>query len=431
MREKLKNALIIVLILSAVVLGWQSRLFGNTSGDLSVLTTLLSGHAGAPSDPDRAAAEAQTREAARPVTAAATNAAGLHYGARYDTQALDALYEQSVLAMSEAFDTASPPYKIDEYAWRKALLSQGIYFEYLTPVKISVLAGWLGTEIAADWGEMETRRLCIAESGGIVRLYFQQSDTGYFFTANTSINGSLGQVTDSLGVNSAVFAFEVDGAPAPRDPYALLMPDVTLHRVVYADNPLDDEAVVSLALEDLGITDQLSYPDPDGSGAETYIDNEFTLKFNPTDGTAIYRLRETGGQPKEPMTEGEVIEIARRAVAGSIARYCGDAVVCYESISADSDGGYKVRFRYIVAGGVVQLYRDGAAAVVTVRDGKIAEMTLRYRSYNISDEQEALMPELQVSAASDGPFMLCYPDSGGSWVRLSPCWVRRWAEPEG
>jgi hypothetical protein len=427
MREKLKNALIIILILSAVVLGWQSRLFGNTSGDLNVLTSFLAGRAGAPPDPDRAAAETQTREAARPITAAATNGAGLHYGARYDMQALDALYERSVLAMSEAFDTAAPPYKIDEYAWRKALLSQGIYFEYLTPVKISVLAGWLGTEITADWGEMETRRLCV---GGIVRLFFQQSGTGHFFAANTSVDDSLEQVTEALDVNSAVFAFEVDGAPAPRDPYALLMPDVTLHRVVYADNPLDDEAVVSRALEDLGITDQLSYPDPDGSGAKTYIDNEFTLKFNPVDGTAIFRLRETGGQPGKPLTEGEIIETARRAVAGTIARYCGDAVVCYESISADSDGGYKVRFRYIVAGGVVQLYRDGAAAVVTVRGGKVTEMTLRYRSYSVSDEQEALMPELQVSAASDGPFVLCYPDSGGSWVRLGPCWVHRWAEPE-
>jgi hypothetical protein len=189
-----------------------------------------------------------------------------------------------------------------------------------------------------------------------------------------------------------------------------------------AYNPLLDDTVLSSALADLGVTDQVPY---EISGEVNYVDEDFLLTRS-DNGTMTYRLINTEAAQAQPSSESDAVEKAWLAVSGSIGKYCGDAddtAVCFESASAADSGGYLITFRYVVDGGVVQLGGDGAAAHVTVKDGQITEMELRYRNYAVSEDTRQLLPEIQASAASDGSFMLCYPDDGGDSSKLEPCWI--------
>jgi hypothetical protein len=427
MRERLKNGLIAVLIISAVILGWQSRLFGNTSGEYSVFSDLLRqiGYGAPPED----SIKTQTAGAAKPICIVVTKTDGgaaLHYGIRYDMKELAAAYDKTLAVISNAFNTASAPDEIGEQAWREALLSPGVYFEYLSPVKISVLDGWFGTEITDDWGGMEIRRLCVTKAAGGLKLCFEQFGTGRFYAADAAGNDGLATLVDSYGFNRAIFAFEVSDAPGNRDLYALLMPDVTAYQVINAENPMLDESVKTMALGSLGITDQSAYHAP--SGDILYIDDKFVLTLRP-DGTVIYKAHDKGESQKTAAGESEAVELARQAVTNALEPYCGDAAVYFDTIVDDGSGGYLVTFRYIAAGGLVHLYQDGLAAAVTIRSGGIAEMELRYRKYTVLGSPEPLLPELQVSAASAGPFIVCYADNGGSGTLLSPFWAALPAYP--
>ena len=103
-------------------------------------------------------------------------------------------------------------------------------------------------------------------------------------------------------------------------------------------------------------------------------------------------------------------------------KYCGqDAAVYFDSGQALPDGGYRVFFRYVASGGVVGLQPDGYAATVTVKNGVILAMELRFRSFSAVGQTEVL-PELLAEAAADSDFMLGYTDWGEA--ELMPTWVR-------
>jgi hypothetical protein len=419
-RERLKNILIIVLIITAVFLGWQSRLFGNNAADPGALLETLS-RLGVHNKLGSGEA-IQSPGASKPIGIAVTDNSEKHFGVRYDMSVLNTVYNRAVLVMGDAFGSASSPRLVDESTWRSALLSQGIYFEYLAPVEISILDGWFGTQINGEWGGMQTRRLCVADTNGRVKLYFEQYGTGHFYAADTEVGAGSVAMTDAFGVNGAVFAFELGGETAARDKYALMITGEAAHPVILANNPLRDNAVLTQAISTLGITDQPSYP---YSGAVNYIDNDFMLTVD-TDGTVLYRLRSGGSGTGQPLGKSQAVELARQTVADSIGKFCGDAAVYFDTVSTIS-GGYQVTFRYVVAGGVVQLYQDGLAATVTIRNGVISEMELRFRSYTVSGVNKKLLPEIQVTAIAAGPFILSYPDNGGD--SLEPCWTDAPAYP--
>ncbi|NLA86176.1 MAG: hypothetical protein GX847_02610, partial [Clostridiales bacterium] len=120
--------------------------------------------------------------------------------------------------------------------------------------------------------------------------------------------------------------------------------------------------------------------------------------------------------------ESGAVELARRVVAESVGKYCGDAArVYFDTVRTEGPNSYLVTFTYIAAGGRVYLGRDRHAAAVTVTDGTVSKMSLCFRSFSIAGEENGLLPEIQAAAATGGAFMLCYTD-GGDGV-FKPSWV--------
>lgn len=412
-KEKIKNIVIILLVLSAVVLGWESRLFGNSSADVGISELLNRIFQGAGDENDKKAAGA-----VMPVCIAVTDSGGVHSAVRYDMAELCRLYDKTVPILSGALHASRPPSEIDSSAWQSALTAPGVYFEYLSPVKLSVLSRLIGSEVSGGWGDIPVRCICVSYQNGKNRLLYSDCNTGKFYAANTAAPDGIESLTESIGISSSVFAFEC-GIQTLKNPYCLLMPDVSTHPEIEVKNPLTNEKTQADVLAGLGVA-RTNSPLTE-SGALVYVENAFKVRLL-SDGTVIYRLAGDAVDTSPVLNESAAIEKAWDAVSASIGKYCGkDAYVYFDSVTRTEDNGYRVEFNYMVAGGRVRFGGDGCAATVTVKDGAITEMELRFRSFSVSDTQRELLPEIQAAAASSGTFMLAYDDVGSE--KLEPVWI--------
>lgn len=413
-KEKIKNIVIILLVLSAVILGWESRLFGNSSDDAGFAELLNRIIQGSGDENDK-----KTAGAVMPVCIAVTDSAGVHSAVRYDMAELGRLYDKTVPILSGALRASRTPSEIDPSAWQSALTAPGVYFEYLSPVKLSVLSRLIGSELSGSWGSIPVQRVCVSYQNGKTRLLFCDCNTGRFYVSNTAAPDGIDSLTESIGISSAVFAFE-RGIQTLNNPNCLLMPDVSTHPEVEVKNPLADEKTLADVLTALGVSAHLKSTYTE-NGTQVYVENAFTVRLL-SDGTVIYRLTGDTENAGPVLNESAAIEKAWYAVSASIGKYCGnDAYVYFDSITRPEDNGYKVNFTYMVAGGLVRIGGDGYAASVTMKDGTITAMELRFRSYSVRDTQRDLLPEIQTAAASSGAFMLAYDDNGNE--KLEPVWI--------
>lgn len=413
-KEKIKNIVIILLVLSTVVLGWESRLFGNSSADVGISELLNRIFQGAGDENDKKAAGA-----VMPICIAVTDSGGVHSAVRYDMAELGRLYDKTVQILSGALHASRPPSEIDPSAWQSALTAPGVYFEYLSPVKLSVLSRLIGSEVSGGWGDIPVRCICVSYQNGKNRLLFCDCNTGKFYAANTAAPDGIESLTESIGISSSVFAFEC-GIQTLKNPNCLLMPDVSTHPEVEVKNPLADEKTMADVLAALGVSTHLKSTYTE-NGAQVYVEKAFTVRMS-NDGTVIYRLAGDAVDTSPVLNESAAIEKAWDAVSASIGKCCGkDAYVYFDSVTRTEDNGYQVEFNYMVAGGRVRFAGDGCAASVTIKDGAITEMALRFRSFSVLDSQRELLPEIQAAAASSGAFMLAYDDNGSE--KLEPAWI--------
>jgi hypothetical protein len=411
-RERFKTAIIAALTLSAVALGWESRMFAG------FFTSLSGGSAPpavtAPAFPDNSGTEGNA-EGARPVLIVVTDEVGLRAAAQYDDAATDSLYEKTVSLLGEALASSQAFTPCGEAAWRAALGSPGVMFEYAEPVRLDVLRAWLGAVPAAgldaDGDDVTLRRFCMSFTDNT--LYLQGADG--FFSAPAAALGKTRPVIPTQYLGGMLYAFERGDANAGA-PYALLRAD-TVYSLVGAANPLLDETAVTAALVSLGVPSQMKSNYTDGQGTRMYVMTAFTVAVA-TSGVVEYRRAADTDANAVPLTLAEAAELARRA-AEPAARYAGDARL-YCSEASGEDGRYTVTFDYYINGGRV-LLAAGPAVKIEFAAGQISRMTFTFRMYVKTGETAQLLPALQAIAAG-GEVALGYADADGT---LQPFWYNK------
>ena len=423
--EHLKSALIVLLIISALFLGWGTDLFGDFfsavpffSNTAHFIQRILNGETLSKTE----LSNQSSTYLNRPPVLAVTNASGVHYGVKYGGGELTKLYDITRDLLEQALSNASEPSAVGERTWQDALQAKGVFYDYVYPVPLSVLAGWVGagTEISAAWGSTSVRRLCITVSGNTGNLYYQDAVSGLFYQAKGL--KLTGNITDSLATfepNSARFAFEFADKTKSAEKYQLLMLDQPVHPDLSAENPMEDQANVDTVLVNLNLGANVK-PYTDATGTRVYVENQSTLRIHP-DGTASYQFTDSGTGETGTATVGTLIDIARKKAEATVGAVCGDATIHFMKLEQFGDGSSVVTFQYGVAGGQVFINGEPWAAKVTVKNGAVTGMELRFRQYAVTDQNETLMPEIQAAVASAGELILAYPDTGTDSVR--PAWI--------
>ena len=414
--EGLKTALILMLTISIIILGGQTQLFRDVAASVPFFANFT--------DMGRAAPTAQlgetiVMEAARPLVIVITHDCGGRFGAKYDTDIRNEVYDWTSGIVGEALGSASAFEQTCQYRWRDALSAPGVFFEYFSPVRLSIINNWLGARLASIDEDILLRRIFVAFGDDSNRIYLQDIQSGNFYAAHTASFARKAQELETLRPNGARFAFEIGSAGSEDAPYMLILPDIN-HPLVAADSASSAEEILYIVRNAFG------------HGRETdrrYFDNDtlvsigvnFNIRVQPC-GTVLYRRTDRPSAIDENISDSRIIEQARIAVGQTIARTAAGAEVFFELMEFLDNDNAVVTFGYYIAGGRVRLIDDAPAARLLVSGGIVMEAELRFRSFSVSGEQYVeLLPEVMILAAAGGEFILNFSDTGSELI--TPMWV--------
>jgi hypothetical protein len=423
--EWIKTALIVLLTASALLLGWRTQLFNDVNSTFPFFGSVAGLMRGTTGTGE--ASGVALKEAARPLVIVITNEDGDRFGVRYDSDERNAIYDRTSSIVGEALGSASAPAEISEDEWRAALSRAGVYFEYASPVRLSVLDGWLGAQmpdIAEAAEDAFLRRICVAFGEDRSRIYYQDIGSGLFFGADTASAAGKAQELEMYSPNGAVFAFELGITGAEDAPYMLIMHGRD-HPDVRASAPGSAVELLDITLAAFGHSNEVYTTFPEGDGALRRIGTRFNIMVSAQGGVTYRRIDAPAlDRERRALNESEMIERARVIVADTIGGVCGNAEVFFESLEYVAEGSYSVVFNYYIAGGGVFLFEDGYAARITFTSGVVMNAELNYRHLARTYEYTRLLPERLALAAAGGEFMLYYSDTGAetmqpSWVALS------------
>ena len=413
--ERLKSAAIVLLLLSAILLGRQTGLFDQL--------LQLHGRAAAEAEPE---STTETPQAASvPFAAVATGEGGMHYGVKEDEAAVGELYAKVSNILGEALGSAGAAVVVRLSEWRNALSGPGVYLDYLYPIPIAALSKWLGMDMQYDNGEL-VRRVCMTEGeNGGVRLYYMTGDGIVLRCETAAIFSSLRARVDEYLPNGALFAFETGAEGAGLDPYTLLYTGTPRNTVIQATNPVGTAIDAGQILEALGISPYSNESYTESDGTVVFVDRLGYLTLEPG-GTMRFRAYSGQGVLSELGTGEPVMAI--EAVRRLLVSLCGESdglERLYCTGITELDGDYVVTFSYFVHGLEVRLGRPAVRAVVSDAGIQELQVTLR-RYYDASGVGVTLLPERQAAAIAQAEtgepeLRLIYAPLGGDL--LAPTWI--------
>ena len=403
-RNLVQNLLITLLALSAAVLFTQTQLY-----NLNLTTSE------APPGPAQSAAPAA--ELAAPVRTAVTGDYGRCGGLTCttgDPVFADPLGRRLLEALGSARDYA--PCSRGDFL--RALRGPSLYYDFLEPLPLSVLAGLLGGgEDVSPREDLSARRLLIVPQEGGAVLYLWDGGENCFRASTAVSSDSLEQVISRYELGDAYFAMDGGGLARELDPCSLLpaqppeLPSFTL------GDPL--AGGTDWFLSALGFNPRSRTRHTESSGTELIIDGDRTLRIRP-DNTIHYQ---SGNEPILRVKAAGDLPTAREAALGAgallgslLAPVSGELQPWLQSLRRSGDVT-ALRFGYQLKGVPVRFQDGGFAAEITLTGSAVTALSLRFRQYNAAEEPSLLLPlpqALAVAAASPGKELsIGYVERGG------------------
>ena len=346
--ERLKNLLILLLTLSAVVLTVRVLMFNGLvdkgpRGWLDHLLSLLNPGQSVPADAPEATGQAGA--AAQPVRIAVCDGVD-RFAVQYDPAQADRLFSSVGILLSEALSSAASPHTVPESAWRDALQAPGVWFDFLGELPLEALYAWMGEGGSNPSLTATARQLAVAQDlDGGVSLYYHNESDGLYYACETEVayTGHMDELVSGHGSNGAFFVFELeaDRGYAGLDPYVLLTSATPSPLVYHSANPLSspDEATISALQAAVSFQTQSDalYEIPGGLrlrvGRETLeIGNDGTVSYHTSeDAASRYPIGTTDGY-----TVSELVETTRRLAADTVGASCGAAQLYLMDITEGS-----------------------------------------------------------------------------------------------
>lgn len=430
--EALKSALILLLTLSAIYLTLLALDYSRVEwGPIQSVLSLFRREQ--EQSPSGAVIPGQASISPVPVRLAVCDGTD-RFVSQYDSQQTDQLFDTLGILLSEALASAQAPEQTDESAWRQALQSPGVWFDFLGAVPLEALQAWLGDGTGVFPPAHAVRRAAVALDGeGRVRLLYHNEADGLYYACATDVvwEGHMDALVSGYGGNGYTFVFEQepDSGYGGLEPYVLLSPGPLQPPVYRASNPLSglDAATVSAVQQALLFQAQ-GYP---VAGGIRIREGRETLELADS-GTVIYHAgdedpaRYSVGDGSDPLS---LAEATWQLAADTVGRFCGEARLYLKGLEALADGTVQVSYGYCLNGADAALPGGISAASFSVRDGRITDYTLCFRRYEQTGQTSLVMRERQAAAALEAldpqgnELILSYGDAGGELVRAG--WTAR------
>ena len=395
-----KNVLIVVLVITALMLGSLTGVFGGLRRSDGLQDDAVLPESGG------------VAAAAMPFVMAVADGHVGRCGVTYGAERIEALYERFSAALGEALGSSGTPEEVTEQQWRAALGGPGVYFDYLYEQPLSVLSAWLGTEVTGGAGAHTARRICLALEGDGLALYYVRARSGGFYRCETALSASaVSARLQEYTSNGASFVWELT-EDENLDPYALFEEGLQTLSHAEGTNPIRDTAVSGQLPELFGFAAARSYTEEDDT---VYVEGDATLRVS-SSGAVNYRCYEEGLELGGAyMSAQAVVEAARALCQRGPGASCGAAKLGLSDVRYDQNTNtYTVCFEYAVDGVPVRL-PEGPAAELTVTDGRLQEAAIHFRSYALTTETTTPLPPAlamaAVRAAGGGEPLLAYVDS--------------------
>ena len=417
-RDFIQNITIAVLTVSAVLLFAQTQIYN--LGASSTLSRIFSG----PEVQSSSVITPQkdTVSSGTPVRIAVAGTYGRYGDIAMTTADEDFLPLRQLLA--QALGSAQSLTFSSAQAFQDALNQTSAYYDFLSPLPLSVLAELAQTSINED--SVFARRLVLAEENGVVTLHLWNGTNRYYRSSTALSPEDLSAAVSQYELGNAFFAFEGTEAHTQEiAPYSLLSEEAPNLPQLSAVSSLSDTALLLDSLH-FNPNTQNRYWESDTTEVISES-NGRTLRLS-SDGTVVYQsdndptlsIQAAGEIPSlvEAMTEVGLL------LGDLFSPSMGDAELWLEEIRQDG-ATTTLRYGYQV-GGVPIRFSDGqSAASVTLSGTTVSSMTLRIRQYTVTEANALLLPlrqALAIAAEKTGAELsIGYADTGGDTV--SATWL--------
>jgi len=352
---------------------------------------------------------------------------GEHSGAKYDRETKQRVFALFSATLGETLGSFGEMGQIRERDWLNALERQGVFFDYLYPLPLDLLAAHLGSGLSAYGdGDISVRRFILGEQDGQLCLYFKDEESSFYYRAKTALSFSslnLGQRIDDLGLLPCGFAFQEEDA-GMLDPCFVFSGEELAPVDLTAAVPLGPEDVYS-SLSSFHMNAGAASVYNEQDGLQVYVEGGKSIRVSGS-GFMLFTVTGTGGIPVggngEPSLD-ECVYAAGQLVRSTLGIFCGAAETGLIDIeSSDTGSGYTLTFGYYVNGVPVRLQDTGWCARIKVSGNYIVRAELYFRSYEPKSSSLSPLPERQaaVLASKDGGEpLLVYDDGeniGWSWI---------------
>ncbi|MCI8328313.1 MAG: hypothetical protein HFG02_01485 [Oscillibacter sp.] len=414
-RNFAQNIIITLLSLSAVALLMQTQLYS-----LDLPMRYDESAAGSSQ-----AASAPLAALAAPVRVAVTGTYG-RYASVALTTADDAFAEPLGRRLLEALGSARDYSACSPQDFLRALEEPSVYYDFLKPLPLSILAGLAGGEEEVSPREdLSARRLLIVPQDSGTILYLWDGEEACFRAATAVSADSLGQVIGHYELGGASFAMDgpADGPERVLDPCSLLPAEAPDLPAFSSGDPL---ASTDWLLSALGFHPRSRTRHTESNGTELIMDGDRTIRIRP-DNSVFYQ---SGQDPSLQIQASGELPTLREAALGAgslldglLSPVSGEIQPYLQSIRR-SGSVTVLRFGYQAGGVPVRFQDGGSAAEMTLTGTAVTALTVRFRQYNLTEEPSMLLPlpqALAVAAASPGKELsIGYVERGGE---CRACWL--------
>lgn len=408
-RDFLQNIAIVLLALSAVFLIAQTQLYTLGVDAGSGYLRYLAGDSAQTPD----ASQTALTSLSAPVRMAVTGV----YGGRYGSVALttaSGTFEPAGGLLREALRSVQSLTLCECGEFLEALNGTSIYFDFLAPLPLPVLAGLVGASLDSA---LSVRRLVLSsqESGEVVLYLWCEGDVCRRGSSAVSAE-ELESVVGGYELNGARFALD-GGEPesAVLDSCSLFPLELPALPVLTISSALPDSAAL---LSALGFYPRTNSRYTESGGVEVVTDGERTLRLNP-DGSIRYR---SGGDPALTIASAGEEPTVTEAVMGAsallntvLSGQTSEAALYLKGVR-QTESAVILTFDWQSGGVPIRFDRGGSAAEVTLSGGVVTGLTLRFRQYTDAGETSLLLPlrqALAIAARQEGAELsIGYLDNG-------------------